>query len=79
MKEQDLIDLGFEVNHDDSDEQYPYYYYTYKLGFGSCLISSSSDDDDKWWVEFFEDDTIRFTNKKDLRTLINLLNENKRI
>jgi hypothetical protein len=74
MEEKDLVELGFEKEYGEN-----FYYYTYEIGFSNCLISSDNEDVDKWWVEFFDVDTIRFTNKKDLKTLINLINENKRI
>jgi hypothetical protein len=74
MKEEDLIELGFTKEYGED-----FYYYIYELGNSHCLISNDNEESDKWWVEFFEVDTVRFTKKKDLRTLIKLINENKRI
>ena len=74
MNEQDLIELGFTKEYGED-----FYYYIYELSSSHCLISNDNEESDKWWVEFFEVDTVRFTKKKDLRTLINLINENKRI
>ncbi len=74
MKEKDLIELGFTKEYGEN-----FYYYLYELGNSYCLISNDNEESDKWWVAFFDVDTIRFTNKKDLKTLINLINENKRI
>ena len=74
MEEKDLIELGFNKECGEN-----FYYYTYEIGQGNVLISSDNEDTDKWWVEFFQNDNIRFTDKKDLKTLIDLINENKRI
>ena len=80
MKEQDIIDLEF-------DKEFgcgyggEYHYYVYYFGRSLSLISSANDEatDDKWYVDIFEEDNIRFTNKKDLERLINLLNKNKNL
>jgi hypothetical protein len=71
MKEEDLIELGFTKEYGED-----FYYYIYELGNSHCLISNDNKESDEWWVEFFEVDTIRFTTKEDLRTLINLINKN---
>ena len=77
MKEQDLIDLGFkkEIDHDNGQE---YYYYVYDFGRGLSLISDANDEtiNGKWFVYIFEEN-VRFTNKKDLQVLINVVNKNK--
>ena len=77
MKEQDLIDLGFkkEIDRDNGQE---YYYYVYDFGRGLSLISNANDEtiNGKWFAEIFEEN-VRFTNKKDLQVLINVVNKNK--
>ena len=72
MKEEDLIELGFEKEYGED-----FYYYIYELGNSHCLISNDNEESYKWWVEFFEVDTVRFTTKEDLRILINLIKRNE--
>lgn len=75
MKEQDLIDLGFEKEFGDD-----FYYYTYDFTNGFSLITNASDEllDNKWVVEIFETDSlIKFTEKQDVSVLISLVNSNK--
>ena len=75
MKEQDLIDLGFQKQNDDD-----FYYYTYDFTKGLSLITNANDEvvDNKWVVEIFNtEDEIRFTDKQDLNDLIELINSNK--
>lgn len=75
MKEQDLIDLGFEKEFGDG-----FYYYTYDFTNGFSLITNASDEllDNKWAVEIFETDSkIIFTDKQDINDLILLINSNK--
>lgn len=71
-----LIDLGFEVTHDE-DLGVPYHYYTYDIDKYHCLISSTNDEGDVWYVELFESNEIRFTNKEELKLFIDLINRNK--
>ena len=75
MKEQDLIDLGFQKQNDDD-----FYYYTYDFTKGLSLITNANDEvvDNEWVVEIFNtDDKIRFTDKQDVNDLILLINSNK--
>jgi hypothetical protein len=82
MKEQDIIDLGFDKEFDycygGGGE---YHYYVYDFGRSLSLISNTNDEtiNSEWYVDIFEEDNIRFTNKKDLERLINLLNKNKNL
>jgi len=80
MKEQDIIDLGFqkEIGHDGIGE---FYYYVYDFGRGLSLISNANDEpvDSKWFVDVFEEDNIRFTTKEDLEIFINVVNKNKKL
>jgi hypothetical protein len=77
MEEKDLIELGFTKEYGED-----FYYYTYDIDEFNCfLISSDNEDKDKWWVEVFESNRVRFTDKNELKLLIDLIkrNENKRI
>ena len=81
MKEQDLIDLGFErydASAEDSGDV-PFYYYTYDITDELCLISSDDGEakKDGWSVEMFDYDGIKFTSIEDLKTLINVIEKNK--
>ena len=81
MKEQDLINLGFE-RYDVSAEEsghVPFYYYTYDITDELCLISSDDGEakKDGWSVEMFDYDGIKFTSIEDLKTLINVIEKNK--
>ena len=85
MKEQDLIDLGFE-------KQFPYdevtghegdwHYYTLDFSKGFSLISCSSDEKTlvaghyRWNVEVFEAPEINFVEKKDVKQLIDIIKRN---
>jgi len=86
MTEQDLIDLGFTKEVDPgvqcSDEEGnewtedEYHYYVYDLVIGLGLISCASDHvvDGEWFVDLFDTwPEIRFTDKEEVRSLINLL------
>ncbi len=78
MTEQDLIDLGFDRN-DDFDGDENYYYYTLDLDkndLNFCLISASNDEPELY-VEFFNFDTIRFTDVNDLKLFIDVINRNR--
>ena len=81
MKEQDLIDLGFErydVSAEDSGDV-PFYYYTYDITDELCLISSDNGEakKDGWYVEMFDYDSIRFNNIGEVQALITLIEANK--
>ena len=86
MKEQDLIDLGFERN-DVSEKESgdkAFYYYDLDLAPGFALISNANDEvttvagHHRWYVEIFESNEVRFTNKKDTQQFINLILKNKK-
>ena len=81
MKEQDLIDLGFE-RFDQDDEYDKFYYYSYDLnkeaGCGS-LISDSNDEvvDGKWKVYAWDiNENLVFDNKEDIKIYIDVLERN---
>ncbi len=82
MKEQDLIDLGFE-RVDVSKEEHglfdPFHYYTYDIGNGSIsLITQSNDEvkDNYWHVEVFNDTSIRFETIEDITEFIEVTEKN---
>ena len=83
MKEQDLIDLEFkkvEVSIEESGDK-AFHYHTYKFTDGDYDLSlmSPSDDlvvDGEWYAEIFEYGTIRFTERSELETFINLIKRN---
>ena len=74
MKEQDLIDLGFEKFEEKADAEHPFYYYSYDINGESSnasLISVPSDEveDDYWFLtawdinDKFHLDTVEQTKK----------------
>ena len=81
MKEQDLIDLGFnryDVSAEESGDK-PFFYFTYNITDELCLISSDNDEAERngWYVELFDYDDIKFTSLEDLKTLIDVIERNK--
>jgi hypothetical protein len=80
MKEQDLIDLGFERNDVSAEESgdVRFYYYTYNITDELSLISSDDGEakKDGWSVEMFDYDNIEFTSKEDIEKLISLIEKN---
>ena len=83
MREQDLIDLGFEKVNISSEESgsKPYFYFTYYFTNGLCLITRASDEivNGKWSVEVFNtDESFEFKKVSELSTLIKIL-ENARV
>ena len=81
MKEQDLIDLGFERNDIPAEESgdKPFFYFTYNITNELCLISSDNDEANKngWYVELFDYENIEFRNLEDLKALISVIEKNK--
>ena len=86
MTEQDLIDLGFtkevdpgvQCSDQDGNEwiEDEYHYYVYDLVIGLGLISCANVNamDGEWFVELFDTwPEIRFTDKEEVRSLIDLL------
>ena len=82
MKEQDLIDLGFERTNVSAEESgdNPFYYYTYNITNELCLISSDNEEAEKngWFVEIFDYNGIKFTNVEDLKALMDVIKRNIR-
>jgi hypothetical protein len=81
ITEQDLLDLGFERQHEAGDTSVdvnPWYYYTLDIA-DVCLISNDNEDSetDGWLVYFFDDVGIRFGTTEDLVQLVHLLKRNQ--
>jgi len=81
MKEQDLIDLGFnryDVPAEESGDK-PFFYFTYNITDELCLISSDNGEAEKngWHVELFDYENIEIRNLEDLKTLIDVIEKNK--
>ena len=79
MKEQEIKDLGFEIQHEtmeSSGYDADWYYYTLDIG-DVCLISNSNDevDKDKWEVSVFNSNTCVIKNISDLKTFVDILNK----
>ena len=84
MKEQDIIDLGFErvdITKEQSGHEDDWHYYTYEFTRGFSLISSDNDLAKRkghWHIEIFEtDEEIIFTDVSKLRKLMDLIIEAK--
>jgi hypothetical protein len=76
IREQELIDLGFEKSELENDD--PYYYYFKDIGevySKLTLISNGNDkaDGDNWYVEMLESDDFKFVDSHQLKTLIDTL------
>ena len=80
MKEQDIIDLGFEKQYCDGEE----YYYTLDIGSNEypsqniCLITCSNKErkGEEWHVEIFDYTVVRFFKLDEVKKLITILQDN---
>jgi len=79
MKENELIELGFEKCIGELDEP-DCYYYTYDFAPGLSLISCASDEvvDDEWVVEFFEAEEFQSKSKIDILQVIKAIERIKK-
>jgi hypothetical protein len=80
MKEQEIIDLGFEVQHEtieSSGHDTDWYYYTLDIG-DICLITNSNDEAVKegWEVSIFDFPSCIIKNIGDLKDLIKIIKNN---
>jgi hypothetical protein len=81
MKEQDLVDLGFERIDIDEDAE-KFHYFSYDLNNesgGGSLISNSDDDvvDGKWKVYAWDiNENLVFNDKEDIKIYIDVLERN---
>ena len=80
MKEQDLIDLGFErvdVTAEESGYATDWYYYTMDFGThrGISLISCDNSEgiDKGWYVDILEDESISFNKYEDVLDFITII------
>ena len=81
MKEQDIKDLDFEIQHietiESSGSEKDWYYYTLDIG-DICLITNDSEVavKDGWGVSIFDFPSCVIKNIDDLKTLINIIKSN---
>jgi hypothetical protein len=80
MTEDQIRQLGFQIQHDDGGGYWdPYYYFTYEID-GLEFVSNASDEtpEDAWYVEFFDTMTpLRFYEYEELKQLIAILEKAK--
>lgn len=80
MKEQDLIDLGFEkikVYKEESGMDNDYYFYAHTQT-GIEFFSNSNDEilSDDWFVSMFDNDLCRIFSKTEIELIIYIINKN---
>ena len=81
MKENELVELGFEKCTPDPEDWNgeQWHYYTLDLGNGAISFitpGSNEIENGKWYAEIFEDESIRFTSKIELQQFIRLVERN---
>ena len=80
MKEEVLINLGFERNDVSEEESGDKAFYYFTMDFGDlCLISNANDESEKdggYFVEVFDNMDIRITIEEDLKALIDIFKRN---
>lgn len=83
MKEEVLVQLGFNRNDVSEEESGASAFHYYTMDFGTlCLISNANDEvgeDGEWMVEIFDDQSIEFKNEEDLRALVDILKRNGKV
>ena len=76
MKEEVLINLGFERNDVSEEESGDKAFYYFTMDFGDlCLISNANDESEKdgrYFVEVFDNMDIRIEDETDLKNLIEI-------
>ena len=80
MKEQEIKDLGFEIQHEtieNSGSEKDWYYYTLDIG-DICLITNSNDEAVKegWEVSIFDFPSCVIKSPFDLKALISIFKNN---
>tara|TARA_R110000824_G_scaffold1799_4_gene8915 strand:+ start:3089 stop:3343 length:255 start_codon:yes stop_codon:yes gene_type:complete len=80
MSEQEIIDLGFEIQHqttESSGSDYDWYYYTLDIG-DICLITNADDEavENDWDVSIFDFQSCVIKDSKDLIDLIKIFKAN---
>ena len=80
MKEQEIKDLGFEMQHEtaeNSDADKDWHYYTMDIG-DICLITNDSEDADEhgWEVSIFDFPSCVIKGSGDLEDLIKIIKNN---
>jgi len=83
MTEQELIDAGFEqfVEENGGDEPFYYYFWEPYERSSFALISLANDEvkDNSWKVYMFDDESIIFSDIKEIQTLIDVIKRNTKI
>ena len=82
MKEQEIIDLGFEMQNEtveNSGADTDWHYYTIDIG-DICLITNDSDEavKDGWEVSIFDAPSCVFKATEDLEDLIKIIQNNSK-
>ena len=80
MSEQEIIDLGFEIQHqttESSGSDYDWHYYTLDIG-DICLITNADDEavENDWDVSIFDFQSCVIKDSKDLIDLIKIFKDN---
>ena len=83
MKEQDLLNLGFQrFEQDDEDDKFYYYSYDLKGESGGGSLLTQADDevvDGEWFVYGWDiNENLRFESSEDVETYIKVLEKNIR-
>tara|TARA_B110000503_G_scaffold36554_1_gene59792 strand:- start:1035 stop:1283 length:249 start_codon:yes stop_codon:yes gene_type:complete len=81
MKEQEIKDLGFEIQREtieSSGSDTDWYYYTLDIG-DICLITNSNDEvvKDEWEVSIFDFSSCVIKNIDDLKALVSIIKNNQ--
>ena len=81
IREEELIQLGFDrtdVSEEESGDK-AFYYYTYDIGIGVISLITQCNTEvgnNNWYIEVYEDANIRFTTIEDLTKFIQITEKN---
>jgi len=80
MTEKDIIDLGFEIQHETAESsgaKEDWHYYILNIG-DICLITNDNDEaiEEGWYVSIFDFPSCVIKSHLDLKTLINIIKSN---